>query len=73
MVCALKSISIFFNYSPKRQREFEKSIVAIEERGTAKMKKAGTRLRNWMMQTTVILMMKNKWMTKKMTVKKCHS
>ena len=32
MVCDLKSVGIFFKYSPKRQRRFEKSIVIIEER-----------------------------------------
>ena len=31
MVCTLKSIGIFFKYSPKRQREFEKCILAIED------------------------------------------
>ena len=32
MVCDLKSVGIFFKYSPKWQRRFEKSIVIIEKR-----------------------------------------
>ena len=33
MVCTLKSVGIFFKYSPKRQRELEKCIVSVSERG----------------------------------------
>lgn len=32
MVCALKSVGIFFKYSPKRQRTFEESIVNVSEK-----------------------------------------
>ena len=38
---ALKSISIFLNNSPKRQREFQISIVAIEERGESEDEEGG--------------------------------
>ena len=38
-----------------------------------KTKKVGTQLRNLTMQTTVILMMKNTWMMKKMTAKKSQN
>ena len=31
MVCTLKSVGIFFKYSPKRQREFEQCIVSVSE------------------------------------------
>lgn len=31
MVSALKSVGIFFKYSPKRQRELEESIIAVDE------------------------------------------
>ena len=73
MVCALKSIGIFSSILPSNRGNSRKALLQFRRGGKVKMKKVGTQLRNLTMQTTVILMMKNTWMMKKMTAKKSQN